>query len=182
MKEDFNALYMISHMLVMAPFMEQWQWRVRIVPPAGIETYGLFARDTDSGVTDFDLLAKGIDHDPVTIESEPVKAGAITFNFPTTAGPSTINLTMRDSLDDNGLPRFYRFFKSLTDRVINSDGTVNLSKTYLLNLYLQSLAKDNPTIEKYKVFAQKLGNFSASVDGEGLVEYPVTFMQFRSLG
>lgn len=190
MKEDFNALCMISHLLVNTPFMEQWQWRVEITPPKDFkDTYGLFTQVEKTGISVFDLLAKGIDHDPVTIETESIKAGAITFNFPTVAGTSTVNLTMRDALDPvTGLPRFYQFFKALSKRVINDNGTVNLAKPdskgaggYLINLKLVSLI-NRAIIEEYKVFPQKLGNFTASVDGQGLVEYPATFMQFRSLG
>ena len=182
MKEDFNQLRMISHLLKETPFMEQWQWRVEIIPPKGIETYGLFERKNTSGISDFDLLAKGVDYDPITIESEPVKAGAITFNFPTVSGSVAINLTMRDAIDQStGQPRFYKFFEKLAGLVINEDGTVNLSTDYLFSLKLVSLF-NNSDIEDYKVFASKLGNITASVDGPGLVEYPATFMQFRSLG
>jgi len=173
---------MISHLLKETPFMEQWQWRVEIIPPKGIETYGLFERKNTSGISDFDLLAKGVDYDPITIESEPVKAGAITFNFPTVSGSVAINLTMRDAIDQStGQPRFYKFFEKLAGLVINEDGTVNLSTDYLFSLKLVSLF-NNSDIEDYKVFASKLGNITASVDGPGLVEYPATFMQFRSLG
>lgn len=187
MKEDLNALRMISRLLTRTHFMEQWQWRVEIDPPKGMsDKYDLFRFGVVSGVSDFDLLAKSVDFDPLTIESEPVKAGAITFNFPTVSGSSTINLTMRDAVAKDGLPRFYRFFKDIAALVFNKDGTVNLPSKYLLTLKLYLLTNDEDTedaeMESYRVFPQKLGNFTASVDGEGLVEYPVTFMQFRSLG
>lgn len=181
MAEDFNKLKMIAKRAVRTNFQQQWEWKVGLTPPVGFprdNEYGLFGEGA-GGISDFDLLAKSIDHDPVTIETEQIKAGGITFNFPTGASTSTISLTMRDALDEYGTPRFYQFFKDVAALIVNDDGTVNLRDHYLMTIDLLSLT--DYEIESYRCFPQKLGNWSASVDGPGLVEYPVTFMQFRSL-
>lgn len=186
MADDFNRLRMIAKRTLEADYQQQWQWRVEVIPSkhlvdeAGSDlTYGLFKPVKD--LTDFDLLAKSIDHDPITIGSEPVRAGAITLNYPNASEATTINLTMRDSFDGAGNPRFYKFFKHAAQRVFNTDGTINLPFVYLMTIKLYPIDSLDP-METYQCFPQKLGNWSASVDGPGLIEYPATFMQFRSLG
>ena len=114
----------------------------------------------------------------VEIETEQTKTGGITLTFPAGTQPVTFTLTMRDFKDR----RFYRWFeKTWVPKVVNPDGTFNLPFNYLRKFRRISLI--NPEdIETWKVLPTKLGDITESQEGQGFLEFPITMVQFRSVG
>lgn len=172
MVDDFNKLRMISQRLVGAPFQEPWQWKVEI---DGLPDNLLNERN---GVSTFDLLAKDISYCPIEIETEAIKAGAITLTFPSGTQPVIVTMTMRDLQDE----RLKKWFKSAANKVANDDGTFNLpygKDGYLLKMRRISLA-DPDILDEWLVFPQKLGDITESVESPGFLEFPISFIQFKS--
>lgn len=183
--EDFNRLRLIQKAMKDADYLHPWEWRVDIILPNGMsipEHTELFRKigggsGSDADTSFFDLYAKDVSFGPVTIENEPVKAGAITFTYPTASAPVSITMTMRDRKDRV----VYDWLKALAKKVLNDDGTVNLPSTYLIQMRLINLS-DSTTTDEWLVYPTDMGEITLSVDTEGLTEFPVKFMQFRSLG
>lgn len=177
-KEDFNKLKLISRAMKNA-FAESWDFRVDITLPSGANVAGhgdLFRVNGSSHIAPFDLYAKELSFGPTEIETEPVKAGGNTLTFPTGAAPVLLNLTMRDNKDR----MVYDWFKSLAALVVNSDGTVNLPVSYIMTMTLYSV-ETGKKFDEFKVFPQKMGDITNSLDGETL-EFPIAFTQFNSGG
>lgn len=173
MAEDFNQLKRISKRLVYAQFQHPWEFRLHI---SGLPV---------ELANNFDLLVKDISYGPVTIETETIKAGGVTLTFPAGSEPVTLTMTVRDFKSGvlNGKTVNRPFYHWVQDawvpRVINKDGTFNLPSSYLRRVARVSLY-DPDDAEVWYMFPQKLGDITESVDGEGFLEFPVTFIQFRS--
>lgn len=178
MVDDFNKLRMIAKRLVAAPFQEPWQWKVEI---DGLPDNLLNVRN---GVSTFDLLAKDISYSPIEIETEAIKAGSITLTFPSGTQPVIITMTMRD-LQDERLKKWFIGWsrgKGEVPGVANADGTFNLPfgrDGYLRELRRISLV-DPEDVQKWMVFPQKLGEITESVESPGFLEFPISFVQFRT--
>jgi hypothetical protein len=166
MSEDTNKLRTIALRMLNTHWREPWQFRLEV------EGY---PHD------DWDLCVKDVTYGPNEIETEPEQIGAVVLTYPTSAQPVSISMTMRDQEDR----RVYKFFESQAQKVINPDGTVNLPSDYLLKIRRFSLLHGETPEEEtdvWKVFPTQLGDVTESKDGEGLLEFPITFIQFRSLG
>ena len=81
--EDFTKLRLLAKKMNRTAYKRGWQFRIEIDSPLGTPP------------EDFDIYAKDITYDPITIEIEPEKLGGHTFNWPTGAGTTTITMTMR---------------------------------------------------------------------------------------
>jgi hypothetical protein len=163
--EDFNKLRLIAKSLVETHFREPWQFRVEI------DEYP-YSKD------DFDLYVKEISYGPIEIETDQEEVGIQTLTYPCGTAPVTISMTMRDHEDR----RVSKWFGSLVGKVVNPDGTVNLPIDYCVNFTRYSLLHDNsePETDKWHVYPTQLGDVTESKDGEGMLEFPITFIQFRS--
>jgi len=178
MDEDFNKLRMISKRLVNADFQQPWQWKVEI---DGLPENLLNVRN---GVSTFDLLAKDITYSPIEFETEAIKAGSVTLTFPSGTQPVIITMTMRD-LEDERLKKWFKGWAKGEGKipgVANPDGTFNLPFGH--NGYLRELRRislvDSEDIQKWMVFPQKLGEITESVESPGFLEFPISFIQFKS--
>jgi len=165
MAEDFNKLRGISKRLVENHFREPWQFRVEI-------------DEYPYPTNDFDMYVREISYTPIEVETDVVKAGMQTLTYPSGTAPVTVTLMMRDHEDR----RVSKWFTELIKKVVNSDGTVNLPADYCVNFRRYSLLEDNTEEEtdKWLVYPTQLGEVTEATDGENLLEFPITFIQFRS--
>lgn len=169
MKFNGKPLKSLAHKLARTKFQLGWQWVVEfsgngVRPPA-----------------DFEIYAKSIEHGGATIEYEEKQIGANTVNTPTHKTAGTVTLTIRDHEDG----RCEKFFKSLIDRVVNKDGTINLPHDYLFEMSLYRLM-DNDSKELYKTWTVSMaeyGGFTRSVEqGNEFISYPAVFKKYQALG
>lgn len=174
--EDFNKRRLTAKALAHTYFLEPWQWRVSI---DGMPQELLDKKDTNHPL--FELLAKEISYGPIELETEAVKAGAVVFTYPTAQSPTTVTLTMRDTNDR----LIYDWISAWKELIINDNGTFNLPATYIKKMTLYKMLDDQGSSDLphdiWEVYPQKMGDITQSVDGQGFVEFPVVFMQFRSL-
>jgi len=163
MKEDFNQLRLMVKKLVHTPFQEGWQFRLDI--------------DDENSPDDLDIYIKDITFGPIEIETETVKAGVQTLTYPTGTAPVGLSMTMRDNQDR----RIYDWFTAWCEKVVNDDGTVNLPFEYVRKAERINLVND--AIENtWFMFPTKLGDITEAVDSQGFLEFPISFIQFRSWG
>lgn len=165
MSEDFNHLRTLAIQVLHTPFREPWQFRIE---PEGYPD------------KDFDIYIKDITYGSTEIETEPENIGIQVLTFPNRAQPVTISLTMRDHEDR----RVSKWFNSRVAKMINGDGTVNLPLDYVLTIRRFSLLhhgeqKETET-DAWEVIPTQLGDVTEARDGEGLLEFPITFIKFRS--
>ncbi len=158
-----EGLYKIARKLVRTDFVEPWDFRLLI------------------GGGELDLFIKDMSFGPVEIETEAIKAGAVTLTYPEGTSPTAISLTVRDHLDR----RIYKWFTEWKKKVVNSDGTFNLpmgKNGYLRKAELYSLTAkyEEDPLDSWWVFPQKMGDITQSVDAQGFLEFPLTFIQFNS--
>jgi hypothetical protein len=163
MLEDFNQLRLLTKQLVHTPFQEGWQFRLDI--------------DDENAPSDLDIYVKDITFGPIEIETEAIKAGMQTLTFPTGTVPVGLSMTMRDNQDR----RIYDWFTAWSKAMVNDDGTVNLPSEYVRKAERINLATDEIQ-DTWFVFPTKLGDITESVDSEGFLEFPISFIQFRSWG
>ena len=165
MAEDYNRLKIIARRLRETHFREPWQFRI------SVEGYPY---DDD----DFDLYVKEISYGPTEIETEAEQIGVKVLTFPSSAQPVTLSMTMRDHQDR----RVSKWFNERVKKVVNDDGTVNLPADYVLKMRRFSLLEDNSEEETdlWEVVPTQLGDVTEERDGEGTLEFPITFIQFRS--
>jgi hypothetical protein len=166
MEEDFNKLRLIAKQLVRTPFQEGWHFRLDI--------------DDENSPDDLDIYVKDITFSPIEIETESIKAGMQTLTYPTGTAPVGLSMTMRDNQDR----RIYDWFTAWSKEMINDDGTVNLpygEAGYVRKAERINLANDEVQ-DTWFVFPTKLGDITESLDSEGFLEFPISFIQFRSWG
>lgn len=163
MSEDFNHLRTTALKILRTTFREPWQFRLEV------EGY---PHD------DFDLYVKDVTYGPTEIETEPENVGTQVLTYPSRANPVTITMTVRDHEDR----RVSKWFESRVAKMINEDGTVNLPIDYVLQIRRLSMKHDGGEEETdvWEVIPTQLGDVTEAKDGEGLLEFPITFIQFRS--
>ena len=179
MKEDFNQLRMKSKELVRTPFQHGFDWRIEI----------------DGAPPDFELYAKDFTYSPIEVQTETMNVGIQQLTWPNSAGPVGTLMTVRDNKDR----RIYKWFEKLVNGeeikdaegnvtgnrgMFNIDGTVNLPSEYCFDFkrYSRSSEEGSEPTDTWKVYPLKIGDITESVDQPGLLEFPITFMQFRSWG
>lgn len=161
MAEDFNQLKLLVKQLVKTPFQEGWQYRL----------------DIEGAPDNFDIYTKEINFGPIEIETDHVKAGIQTLTYPVGTTPTNLSVTVRDHQDR----RIYDWFTAWASKVINDDGTVNLPSQYKKKVERINLV-DNKIKDTWFMYPTKLGDIAESVDSQGFLEFPLTFIQFRSWG
>lgn len=159
--EDFNQLKLMVKQLVRTPFQEGWQFRL----------------DIDGAPKDFDIYVKEIGYSPIEIETETVKAGMQTLTYPAGTAPVTLSMTIRDNQDR----RIYDWFTAWAKKVVNNDGTVNLPSQYCKKVKRINLVNDLIK-DTWLMYPIKAGDITESTDSQGFLEFPLTYVQFRSLG
>jgi len=159
--EDFNQLRLMVKELVRTPFQEGWQFRLVI--------------DDENAPEDLNIYIKDITYGSIEIETEEIKAGMQTLTYPSGTAPVSVSVTMRDNQDR----RVYDWFKGWAYSTVNDDGTVNLPYEYCRKIYRVNLL-DDLIQDTWYAFPTKLGDITEAIDAEGFLEFPVTFIQFRS--
>ncbi len=166
MREDMNQLRLLTKKLVHTPFQEGWQFRLVI--------------DDKTLPQDWDIYVKDINYGPIEMETEGVKAGMQTLTYPSGTVPVSLSMTMRDNQDR----RVHDWFARWSNAMVNPDGTVNLP--YEQNGYVRKVERINLATGKIEdtwfMFPTKLGDITEAVDSEGFLEFPISFIQFRSWG
>lgn len=169
MAEDFNRLRLTARQIIRTEFKHGWQFRVEI-------TSGHSA-DPPS---DFDFYVKDITYDPIGIETETERIGGHNFVWPISTQVVTFTMTVRDHSDQ----RIRKWFEGLTDIIVNKDGTIQLIKKIEVELSRYALNADgseNGSPEILWVIPTKLGEVTESREEAGNIEYPITFMQHRTI-
>ena len=182
MAEDFNGISLISRLrdtarnLVDTHFQHGFDWRIEI----------------DGAPKDFELYAKDFTYCPIEVMTETMNVGIQQLTWPNSAGPVGVSMTMRDHEDR----RIYNWFARLVAGeeirdaagnitgnrgMFNKDGTVNLPAEYVFDVRRYSRGKEEPT-DVWRMYPTKIGDITESVDQQGFLEFPITFMQFRSWG
>ncbi len=163
MEEDLNQLRIVNRQLVRTPFQEGWQFRLDI--------------DDENSPDDVDIYVKDITYGPIEIETETLKAGMQTLTYPSGTAPVGLSMTMRDNQDR----RIYDWFRDWCNAMVNADGTVNLPIQYVRKAERINLLTDDIE-DTWLMFPTKLGDITEAVDSEGFLEFPISFIQFRSWG
>lgn len=161
--EDFNRLRLTVKQLVDTPFQLSWEFRLDI--------------DDENAPNDLDIYVKDITYGSIEIETETIKAGMQTLTFPSGTGPVGLSMTMRDNQDR----RIYDWFAAWCGKMVNDDGTVNLPSEYIRKAERINLA-DDKVQDTWFMFPTKMGDTTESVDSPGFLEFPISFIQFRSWG
>lgn len=178
--EDMKKRRGIARSCVRTHFAEPWQFRVA-VDGEDDKQNTMFGRKIAHHNL-FDYLAKNVSFGPTEIATEPVEAGANVFTFPKTLQPVVITMTVRDTADRD----LYNWFTTWAGKVVNGNGTFNLPSYYTRILTIYSYKDDDGASENALwsglVYPTKMGDIEMSVDGEGFIEFPITFQQFSSLG
>jgi hypothetical protein len=163
--EDFPLLRSIALEAVHKNFRESWQFKFEI-PEAP---------------RDFDFYVKDVSYGPIEIETDPEKIGAstLTITWPTGAAPVQLSMTMRDHEDG----RIKKWFESLVAKVIFDDGTVGCPADYCFDVERFTALKGGDSIlsDTWTMYPNQLGDVTESRDEPGFCEFPITFVQFKSL-
>jgi hypothetical protein len=165
MAEDFNKRKLIARKMGKTDFKQSWQFRLEI----------------EGQPEDFDIYVKDITHGPTEIENDPTKAGGRTLTYPTGAAPVNLSMTVRDHQDE----RIAQWFDAWTAKVVNADGTLNLP--YGQDGYVKKVKRfrqdkdDAETLTNtWEMYPVQRGDVTESRDEPGMLEFPITFIQFRS--
>lgn len=154
----------ISKRMVETEYRLPWQFRLEI----------------EEAPQNFDILVKEISQEPFTIQTDAFNIGAIPFNIPKTSEPVTLTATCYETEDES----IYRWFESRVGKVVNSDGTFNHPAEYLLKCKIYRRMKDGSEVlrQNMLMIPTKLGSLTESLDSKENLEFPLTFMEFRSGG
>lgn len=165
MAEDFNKIRAYVRQIVDIKFKYSWQFKLEI----------------EDQPEDMDIYVKDITFGPTEIGNEPVKIGGRTLTYPNSAEPVTISMNVRDNEDE----RVAKFFDEWGASTVNKDGTVGLpfgENGYVKKVkrYALSEAGDYTLNETWEMILVQRGDVSESRDEPGMIEFPVTMIQFRS--
>lgn len=131
------------------------------------------------GLNDLFMYVKDVTYGAGTIETDSKIIGGVMFNKPTHISAGTVTLTVRDSQDG----KIAKWFDSWKSRVINKDGTINLSPFYTLNVrvYRVGFNGSKDLDREMKVFATERGSTTRGYDQTGeFLSYPLTFVSHSS--
>jgi len=166
--EDFAAMRLIAKQAIKKEFRQSWQFRFEI-PQAP---------------DDFDFYVKDVSYGPIEVETEPEKIGpsALTITYPIASAPVQLSMTMRDHEDG----RIHNWFAGLVSKVLLEDGTIALPPEYCLNVERYTVLQTGSgtggvLTDTWVMYPTQLGDVTESRDEPGFCEFPITFIQFRSL-
>jgi len=148
----------ILEMAMRIQYAQGWQW---VVEADGMKDLFMFVRD--------------VSYSEGTIETDAKIIGGIQFNKPTHITPGTVTITVRD--DQTG--RIAKWFDARKRRVINRDGTINLSPYYVMNIRVYRVGfNGSKTLDaEYPVIPTERGATTRSYDQVGeFLSYPLTFV------
>lgn len=165
MEEDFNYLRSVAKRLVKTEFKFPWQFKL----------------DIEGAPDDLDIYVKDISYGPTQIENEPIKVGGTTITYPTGSAPVSLSMTVRDNEDE----RIADWFDDWAELVVHEDGTVGLpygSDGYVKKVKRIFVDADGSEEERdeWEMFPVQRGDVTESREGQGFLEFAVTFIQFRS--
>lgn len=165
MASDANlirAMRRVNKRMVNTAYRHPWQFRIEM----------------DEAPDGFDLFVKEIGQEPYTLEVDPIQAGAFPINYPVAAQGVTLAMTCYDHEDE----RMYRWFEGRVNKVVNNDGTWNLPVEYLITCKIYRVFHDGSEQlrQHMRMVPLVLGEITESVDNHELVEFPLTFIEFRS--
>lgn len=163
--EDFAARRSVVRRMIETPFRHPFE----------------FVLEIDGQPPNFDVYIKDLSYGPIEIETGQVKVGGITINVTEGTGLVTLSMTTRD--DKKGTIR--NWFAKWASAVYNSDGTWNLPVKYLREARKYELDKSRRgrLAETWKLMPTQLGDIEETTDGgASLFTFPLTMMQYRSLG
>lgn len=151
--------------LVRTEFKFSWQFKIEI----------------EGQPSDLDIYVKDITYGPTEISNEAIKVGSRALTFPTQAQPVSLSMTVRDNIDE----RVSKFFDSLASQTVNPDGTVNLpfgANGYVKKVTRYNLQEDGTEklMDTWHMFAVQRGDVTESREDANFLEFPITFIQFRS--
>jgi len=160
--EASNAKSMVKAALRIR-YAQGWQWAIEV-----------------DGQRDFNMFAKDITYSSVTIETESKQIGAVVFNKPTHRDAGSITVTVRDT--ESG--EIASWFDERASRVINPDGTVNLSSQYSMGIRIYRVMQDGGTAleSEFEVFPTSRGETTRARDQvTEFLSYPLTFIKVSSV-
>lgn len=165
MAEDYNMLRRKVRELVKTDFKFSWQFRLEV----------------EDEPTDFDLFVKDISYGPTEIENEPLQVGGRVLTYPKSAAPVTLAVTLREHTDE----RISKWFDALAAKAVHADGTVGLpfgTDGYVKTFRRYSIQADSSEVESgsWKMYPVQRGDVTESREEPGHLEFPATFIQFRS--
>lgn len=131
------------------------------------------------GMTDLFMYVKDITYGAGTVETDAKIIGGVMFNKPTHISAGTVTLTVRDTQDG----KIARWFDDRKARVINPDGTLNLSPYYTMTIRVYRVGFDGSKNldREMKVFPTERGSTTRAYDQFGeFLSYPLTFVSYSS--
>lgn len=166
----FDRQRSLVRRLVETRFQHAWAWRVEI----------------EDQPQDFELYVKDMSYGPVELGTDQIKVGTNVLTYPNSVEPVSVSMTMRDNEDG----RIYSWLNDWAGRVVNGDGTVNPPrhpqkgylkrwKRYQVKMTNDGRPEDVPSHE-WLVYPTQMGDIAESYSEHGFLEFPITFMQFRS--
>ncbi|EFH6446002.1 phage tail protein [Escherichia coli] len=126
------------------------------------------------GLEGADFFAKDITYHDYSVEYEPTKIGGGTIQQPVGREPGQITMMVRDTVDGIVMD----WFKMAKNRVVNSNGTVNLPGDYLLNIRIYRLLAAGVTKleNEMTVFPVTVGDVTYARDQvTEFKSFPMTF-------
>lgn len=169
MATDFNRQRSLVNKLVNLSFQHSWAYRVEI----------------EGQPQDFELFVKDISYGPIEISTKPLNIGVNRLTYPDGVEPVSISMTMRDHEDG----RIFKWFNEWANKVVNGDGTVNPplhpQRGYLKKWQRHQLRHDahgfrEEASHNWLVYPTQLGDVTESYSEHGFLEFPISFIQFRS--
>lgn len=163
--EDFAALRLIAKEAVKKKFRDSWQFKFEI----------------PGAPADFDFYVKDVSYGPIEVQTDPEKIGAstLTITWPTGSGPVELSMTMRDNEDG----RIHKWFQGLVAKVLFDDGTVGLPADYCIDIERFTVLQTGAEVltDTWTMYPTQLGDVTESREDPALCEFPITFVQFKSL-
>lgn len=167
MASDINmirAMRQISKRMVQTQYRKPHQWRIEM----------------DEAPDGWDLYVKELSQERYNIETDPFKVGAFMFSYPESMQPVSLSMSCYDNEDE----RMYQWFEKRVEKMVNKDGTWNLPSQYLLTCKIyRRLENGNEELRQHmRMLPVQLGSLTESLDSRELLEFPMTFVEFRTGG
>lgn len=130
---------------------------------------------------DFDFYVKDVSYGPTEVQTDPEKIGVttLTITWPTGSGPVELSMTMRDHEDG----RIKKWFEGLVAKILFDDGTVGLPSDYCIDIQRFTVLQTGAEVltDTWTMYPTQLGDVTESREDPGFCEFPITFVQFKSL-
>lgn len=169
---DYNVYAMANERLVETPFRQSAKFKI------DIEGLSEKLSGGSDRIKEIDLYAKSWGYTPIEVTYEAWYVGHAPVQLPTTTESVGVAIVFREHEDG----RVEEWLTEWTDKLAKAGGFFGIPAQEALDVSIIPLDKSLEKVDRktFLMLPQQVGEVVYDQENQGLLELPVTFMQYRT--